>query len=398
MIDPNDNAGGTATLAAPAIDRAANTASRFHIPGDKINLETASLPEDQRDAIRWAAMYCRAKNLHVSEFAALLKKPNGEPYSKDSVVHMFTGGRDESALVPMVAAIQRIRRLEDARAEQTRAPFVETRLAKRIHQVCRRAHDRQALVFIFGESQIGKSVALEHEAASDPVNIKYVRMPTGGGLCAFLRELARSLGIPNGNSIEDLKARIINTVDQFMLILVDECEECLNDKRDSSKGVTTLNFIREIYDRKKCGVVIAGAPDLKRGLYTGRHAEAMRRLVRRSMIPLQLPAQPSAADLATFARHFGLPEIPDAVAEIKFTAQNLQGDDYPVSLKINPTELQAKIIRTDGLGRWVKILIEASDLAKEKRKPISWGFVIRAWHWLSTMESMNDDQPQAEAA
>lgn len=395
MIDPNDSQGGTATLPPPVTDRAANTACRFSIPGDKINLETANLPEDQRDAIRWAAVYCRAKNLHVTEFAAMLKKPNGEPYSKDSVIHMFTGGRDESSLVPMVAAIQRIRRLEDARAEQTRAPFIETRLSRRIHQVCRRAHERQKLVFIFGESQIGKTFALEHEAELDPVNVKYVRMPTGGGLCAFIRECARVLGIPEGNSIEDLKVRIINSFDPFMLLLVDEAEECLNDKRDSAKGVNTLNFVREIFDRKKCGIVIAGAPDLKRGLFNGRHANSMRRLVRRSMIPLQLPARPSAVDLATFARHFGLPEIPDAVAEIKFTAQNLQGDDYPVALKINPTELQDGVIREHGLGRWVMILTEASDIAKEKRKPVSWGFVIRAWHTFTTMESVPDSEQEA---
>jgi hypothetical protein len=400
MINPTDTdtAGGTATLPPPSEQRAANTASRFHIPGDKIALETADLPEAQREAIRWAAGYCRSKNLHVAEFAALLKKPNGEPYSKDSVVHMFTGGRDESSLVPMVAAIERLRRVEDERAEQARAPFVETRLAKRIFALCRKAFLRQKMVFLFGDSQIGKTTALEEYARRhNHGETKYVRMSTGGTLCDFLRELAEVLGIPAGNAIQDLKRRILQCFDSRMLLIVDECEECLRESRYGVRGLDTLNFIREIHDKRKCGVVLAGANVFRQRLYHGGHAPSMLRLVRRGMPPLQLPNVPGQADLATFAAHFGLPPAGKDVIGVRVLEVDDDGNEKRTPVEASPLDLQTKVVKEHGLGRWLMILTEASDTARERRKTISWGFVLHAWHTFVTSETYNPDAELKEA-
>jgi len=405
MINPTD----TETLPLPAAEavRANNTnagaisyVGRFIIPGDKVNRATVDLPDDQREAIRWAAGYCRAKNIHHAEFAALLKKPDGTPYSKDSVYHMFTGGRTESALEPMVEAIQRLRRIEEERAEQTRASFVETRLAKRIFQLCRRAFLRQKMVFLFGDSQIGKTTALEEYARRhNHGETKYVRMSTGGTLCDFLRELADVLGIPSGNSIQDLKRRILQSFDSRMLLIVDECEECLRESRYGVRGLDTLNFIREIHDKRKCGVVLAGANIFRQRLYYGAHSLSMRRLVLRGMPPLQLPKVPGQADLATFATHFGLPPAPDEVRGIRVAVVDDDGHERREEIQKNPLELQNKIVREHGLGRWLMILQEASDIAKEKRRTITWGFVIHAWHIFEQMETMpGDPEPIKEAA
>lgn len=400
MINPSDTdhaQGGTATLEAPsATVRPTSTASRFHIPGDKIALVTADLPEAQREAIRWAAGYCRTKNLHVSEFAGLIKKPNGEAYSKDSVVHMFTGGRTESSLVSMVEAIERLRRVEDARAEQARAPFVETRLAKRIFQLCRRSFLRQKMVFLFGDSQIGKTTALEEYARRhNHGETKYVRMSTGGTLCDFLRELAEVLGLPTGNSMQDLKRRILQCFDSRMLLIVDECEECLRESRYGVRGLDTLNFIREIHDKRKCGIVLAGANIFRQRLYHGGHSLPMQRLVRRGMPPLQLPAVPGQADLTTFAAHFGLPPAPAEIIGVRVTEVDDDGVERRTPVEKSPLALQNEVVRTDGLGRWLMILTEASDTASERRKPISWGYVIHAWHSFTTGEQFMPDQKEA---
>ena len=50
-----------------------------------------------------------------------------------------TGKRGEGSIAPMVEAIERLRSVEDERTDLVRAEFVETRLAKRIFQLCRRA-------------------------------------------------------------------------------------------------------------------------------------------------------------------------------------------------------------------------------------------------------------------
>ena len=61
---------------------------------------------------------------------------------------------------------------------------------------------------------------------------------------------------------------------------------------------------------------------------------------------------------------------------------------------MNPHKLQEEQIEAIGLGRWITILQEASDLARESKRPITWGAVIRAWHDFEALSEF-EDQPAA---
>ncbi len=389
MINPAtlDGAPGstasTATL-PPEISRTPQgraNASKFSIAGDKIHLATADMPERHREAIRWAAGFCRSANLSHHELAERLKKPDGKAYSADSVYHMFTGGRDVDQLDNMIAALERLRGVEGERQEQVRVGFLETSLATRIFRHCRRAFLRQKMLCIFGDSQIGKTTALvEYTRRHNHGETKYVRMPPGGSFDSFVRELADTMGLPTGSRTEDLRRRILDCFDSRMLLIVDECEECLSDRAGSPRGVNTLNFIREIHDKRRCGVVLAGANIFKRRLYHGHQATSMQRLVRRGMVPLQLPAVPPAADLAAFAAHFGLPPIAAERIAVRCKGYTHGGEETTETVNHSPLDLQTETVRLHGLGRWIMILTEASDLAREKKRAITWGAVIHAWH------------------
>jgi hypothetical protein len=205
-------------------------------------------------------------------------------------------------------------------------------------------------------------------------------MPTGGALGEFLAEMRDMLGLPKGEAGTDLKRRIIDCFDSRMLLIVDECEECLKETSRATRGIDTLNFIREIHDKKKCGIVLSGANIFKQRLYTGAHSASLVRLVRRGMPPLQLPAIPGQADLATFAAHFGLPPAPAEVIGVRVLEYDDDGNERRTALEKSPLQLQTAQVREHGLGRWIAILTEASDTAREKAKPITWGFVLHAWH------------------
>ncbi len=374
-------------------------ASKFGIAGDKIAIATAKLPEPQRIAIRWAEGFCRARNLSHHDLAEMLKKPDGKAYSPDSVYHMFTGGREAEQLDNMVTAIERLRSVETERADQVRVSFIETSLSRRIFSTCRRALLRQKMVFIYGDSQIGKTTALEEYARRhNHGETKYVRVPPGGSYDSFVRELAGVLGIPAGSRTEDLRRRILECFDSRMLLIVDECEECLVDRAGSTKGVNTLNFIRELHDKRKCGVVLAGANIFKRRLLHGHNAPNMVRLVRRGMTPLQLPAVPPKRDLACFAAAYGLPEIDDLEIGIRAPVIDSAGEEKTEKIQHSPLKLQADVIREHGLGRWLMILTEASDLAREKRRAISWGAVILAWHRFEQDAQFAEQCVQEDAA
>ena len=109
----------------------------------------------------------------------------------------------------------------------------------------------------------------------------------------------------------------------------------------------------------------------------------LRQLWLRAYSPLQLPDRPTEANLSEFARAFGLDPAENKEINVRF-----QGDDgEQLSVNGNPLELQASVIKAHGLGRWLSILQEAAEDAKEAGKPLSWGRVIKTHQSFAAMES-----------
>ena len=237
-------------------------------------------------------------------------------------------------------------------------------------------------MFIWGESQIGKTTALlaGYKPRHNHGETVYVRMPTGGSLDSFLRELAEVLGIPTGNRGEDLRRRIISSFDDRMLLIVDEVHECLSEHYSAKRGMRTLNFLREIHDRRNCGIVLSATNVFRDAMLRGPHARNLRQLWLRGMTPLQLPDRPCKADLDAFARAYGLGPAPDEASAVNVTFTDDGGEERRQKVVQNPAGLQAAVIKEFGLGRWNMVLAEASDYARERRKPIAWAAVISAWH------------------
>jgi hypothetical protein len=304
---------------------------------------------------------------------------------------MFTGGRDETSVAPMIDALARLRNIEDGRADLVHHRFVETRLATRILDLCRRALVRQALVFIYGDSQIGKTTALQEYVRRAPRGqTLYIRMPAGGALPSLLRKFSTVLGIPAGRDTESLKTAIRQCLDTRTLLIVDECEECLRESPRSTQGTATLHFLRELHDEQQCGMVLAGANTFRERLHHGCHSQTMQRLVRRGLPPLRLPSITSRADLALFASRYGLPPIPDADIGVRLTETDDDGNEKKITLTANPLSLQTQVNREHGLGRWLLILQDASDAAREGRKTPTWGYVIRSAHQCEPLQAIEE--------
>lgn len=344
---------------------------RFQIPGDLIMRTTADYSGRTRELIRWAAGYCRERNLTKDEFGNLLRNKYDKPYSSDSIWKLFTGRRDESELGPIIDSIEQLRRSVEEVMAKTATGFIETSVTRAIWKLCRRAFMRHKLTFIFGESQIGKTVAItEYARQHNHGETTLVRMPASGGMAHFFDEMAIRLGISDRMKRRDIRDRIITSFDDRMLLIVDEAHQCL---RGSSAGACqTLEFIREIHDRRKCGVVLVGTNILKHEITMGANSRMLRQLWLRAYAPLQLPAMPSDENLACFARAFSLEPPDDRKITVKFDDEGVEK-----SASGNPLELQRETIKRWGLGRWVTMLQEAAEDAKEAGRPNSWGRVIR---------------------
>jgi DNA transposition AAA+ family ATPase len=398
MVTADTAEAPASTESAPyggATPRGRLAGNRFTIAADKIMAATADMPDRERNALRWAHSYCVAKNLSHADLAAKLKQPSGEAYNKDSLYHAFTGGREASQLRNMVDAIESLKRVEEERAALVDTGYIHTSISASIWRTCRRALLRQRVAFIFGETQIGKTEGLEAYRRVPEHNhgqTKMFRFPAGGAYCDVLREMAIMLGLPTGNSGMDLRRMIINSFDEHMLLIADEIMESQSMTSGSVKRyLRTLNFLREIHDRTKCGLVLCGTNVFRDALIHSKEARNLRQLLFRGLAPLQLPSVLPARDLNLFSKAYNLGPAPDEEVTVRLSVFDTEGRERKENITKNPLLLQNHIAATEGVGRWKLILQEASDLAREGRRPITWGAVIKGWH------SYYGDLPQVPA-
>lgn len=352
--------------------------SRWGLASDVVTRGTETLPEYERDQLRWLHRWAHAGNLSRSEVAERLVKPGreGGTYSADSLYQALTGRRTEqgAGLKNLADAIAALRRKIGETAPRMSTGFVETAATRAIFRLCRGAFKAHRLGFVFGPSQVGKSATVfEYARLHNHGETHLVRMPTRGGMSHFLAEMAEHCGIPVKIREVDLRRRIMESFDERTLLIIDEAHQALLGNRDA--GAYTLEFIREIYDRRRCGVVLVGTEVLANALRTNRILSQLWR--RRSPgLVLQLDqAGVSKADLAKFAAAFGLDEVPDRDVTVSYTT----GEGGKHKFTHNPMALQTDLVREQGVGAWCKLLENARDLAELSRQPMGWTKVLLAY-------------------
>jgi hypothetical protein len=149
-----------------------------------------------------------------------------------------------------------------------------------------------------------------------------------------------------------------------MLLIVDEVQQCVYSRRENT-AAKPIEFLREIFDAAKCGLVICATPVFGDEMETGRFAGILRQCKLRRLCRLMLPAIPTAADLDTFAAAYGLPPA--------------AGDSL---------RMQTDVIREEALGIWLTLLRMAAKLAKRSGRPMGWEHVRRAHLGLKSLESV----------
>lgn len=330
--------------------------ARFGIAGDVVNKATADLPDNQRSAIRWFHAHVAERSLSLAEAAQLIRY-------EESVLGRVFHGKYDGSLSNVADEIEGYRKLYEERSKGRKLGFTETALARKIWKVCEAALEYQRISFIFGDTQIGKTEALlKYRDDHNHGSTIYVSMPTGGSLGNFLGALAKALRIPVEQTDKQLIRRILAAFDDRMLLIVDEAHQCFLGRYPKS-GARTIEFIRELFDARKCGVVICGTNVFREEMETGSSAGLLKQAKRRRLMALQLPSTPTTEDLNAFA------------AAYKLGAASGEA-----------LVLQTEVIREEGLGFWLTLLRMAAKVATTKRQPMAWTHVIRAHAGLKELE------------
>lgn len=340
----------------------AMNAARQAIPGDIVNKATADLPDNQRSAIRRFHAYYTEKDLSLAEASELL-----ELSPTSGSLSLVFHGRYGAKLDGIIARINRF--FGDLSAPSRKLDFIETKLTQRIWQVCDVALEFQKIGFIYGDQQIGKSEALKaYQRAHNHGSTSYVEVPTGGALLDFLTVLAERLRISPFQRIAVLRRRIINAFDKRMLLIVDEAHRTVDDMA-GARSVRTIEFIRELFNEKQCGVVICATNVLRDAMDSGPLEKILRQARRRRLAAVQLPSTPTQEDLNIFAAAYGLP---------------------PSSGEAR--KLETRMIEHEALGMWLTLLRMAAKVAAQQNRgqttvKMDWSHVLTAHKGLQALES-----------
>ena len=321
----------------------------WSIAGDQVMQITKDLPENQRDLIRWLYFRSLEEGVSLKDAAEAIK------YST-TVLWRVMKGEYGADIAPVCEAIEAYKRICDQRAGLARQSFVETDTAKRIWKICDAAITYQSIAMIFGDSQIGKTWALQEYARTHNHGAtKYVRMPASGTVQVVVRALADACGLSHKHGYETMRDRIHRAIDGNTLVIIDELHQAFNTYTVTAR-VSVLEVIREIQERTGCGMVLCGTNVAREEIERGQHKLLLEQLRRRGIFRLQLPQVAPWSDRVAIAASYGL-SAPEGSAR----------------------DTIDEIVQASGLRAYVSYLQAATKMAAKRKQPLSWRHVQDAY-------------------
>jgi DNA transposition AAA+ family ATPase len=335
---------------------------RTKISGDVLLKNIQHLPREQQDPIIWLHDYMSKNRLDNRSIGQKLRKENGQPYSEHQVYMMFRGDTANRDVASFCASVVAFRKLADERANIQRAAFTETSLTREIFTACDASRIYQRVSFLIGPTQIGKTENLkEYARRNNHGKTIYLRLPEGGRLATTISKLCAVLNLPEHLNVKEATRRILKSFRDDSLLIVDEAHQpfiC----GEHATSYRIFEFLREIFDETKCGLVLSATSKLVDVMRVGRFKGIFSQLKERELATIELPEKPSDDDLDLFAAKYKLePAEGEALA------------------------LQTRVLADRSIGFWLTLLSAASRLASKADRPVTWADVIKAH---ATIESL----------
>ncbi len=266
-------------------------------------VEVKRITPEQGETIFWFHGYAMNRGLSNSELAA------ASGISKTAISQIFSGHYPADDWSAMCVRISQFRKMCDSEVRNAKVGFIDTEIASTVFQVCDNARHDGMPAFIYGASQIGKTKALmEYVRRANNPCVKYLRCRAGmtkSRLARLLGETChlRKLDRLSSNEIID---GVADSLDSSSLLILDEFHMMTETvKSDVSRQL--VEYIREIYDLTKCGMVTAATKVGLMDLEEGPNRLLFDQFRRRGILKVVLPDVPPVRDINAFAKAYGLP-------------------------------------------------------------------------------------------
>ena len=306
-----------------------------------INLR--KIDEEQGELIFWLHGFGQDKKLSDANLSEMMK------VSQAAVSQIMSGKYAAENWTPMMDRIQALKDVEDEEMKKVDLGFVTTYTAKTIFSACESAMTDGMPAFIFGVSQIGKTTALEEfQRTHNHGRTKYLRLGSRWTKPRLVRELARACKARSLKAKKswELEETIYGSLNRYNLLIIDEFHLAMETVNEATSR-EIVEFIREVYDRTRCGLVLSATKVGIQDLEEGRNAMLFDQLRRRGVVKVVLPDVPPLKDINAIAKSFAL---------------ELQKGDILTKVK--------QLLKTRGLGVFVKYLQKAHSLAGSE--PLTW--------------------------
>ncbi|MDA3923107.1 MAG: AAA family ATPase [Kiritimatiellae bacterium] len=323
-------------------------------------LAAGIINQDGYDSITWYFNHCRSLEWDQQRATAEIKR------SSWTTLYRVFQGTYEASYDSVIKAINRVKIITEQRAKLAAVDYIETSTWTTVRDVLDNALIGQEISTIDGNSQIGKTSAIEHYIAINPdKRIVYVRVPAAPNKSIFYEAFAKACFLSNNRNYNTMRNTIINHIDDRTLIIFDEAHQLFlgTDKT----AVSIFEYIREVYDVTRCGVVLIGTNVLTEKLTKGASAKVYKQLVMRGVIHARLPDHTPRSDIRKAAANFGFKgaPTPDASKVIK------------------------DINESNGFGVMLKVFKASATMAKKQGNKPSWDHFVEAWVILQQLSRNN---------
>ncbi|HRQ87824.1 MAG TPA: AAA family ATPase [Bacteroidia bacterium] len=283
------------------------------------SLATAPYPPHCKAILQSFLELIEERGWSQAEAARKVKHGPHQRALSDSALSQLFGGTYRADPVNLCKAIARTIDHERGRALYQRDGFARTRLYKTLIELADLAVVTQRIVCLHGGLLCGKSTAAAALAEEySRAAVVTLTMPYADTYGAFVRRLARVRGIPLKGSLSDLREAIIASLDGTHLLVIDEFHQPLVSYAPR-QALRTMEFIREINDISRCGILLVGATT---GFAVLSSDPAYQRFAAGlSAVDVCAPAHDmrlvSEDDLAAVAAAFGLPYDADRIEQCR---------------------------------------------------------------------------------
>ena len=326
--------------------------------------------EEDGEEVWWLYNYANDNHLKEGDLAAKMKA-----YDKNTLYQLFRGSYGvqsngkHSSWHNIIATINEFKKIEIEEAKKKNVGIIETEVKQTVWRCCDAALNDGMVSFIYGRTRIGKSVALQaYQREHNHGQTIYIEMGSGWTRTRFVRELARKFG----NGVKATKSwaledAIFDTLKRSNLLIVDEFHKALTTTGER-QSATVLEFIRDIRDKTRCGLVLCATKVGMERFETGANKQTFEQLIGRSIIKAVLPDRPPVRDLNLIARTF---ELPTPVGEDLKRVKTLVG--------------------TFGLDRFFAYLQKTYALTRKAKEPMTWAAFAKVMNGYLALANMKTE-------